>query len=313
MISYILLSPLRSFFFLGGLYILPSYLSESAKDLISKMLVTDSLKRITIEGIREHPWFLQDLPRYLSVPPRVGQHLEHIDSEVLNNVVGITGFPRDKIFKALKRGRRNHYTVAYHLIKDAEDVLDTSVVPQGQQDETVALAPSPASPVSGVIVPTHPSPGVGGGPRGVHPHPHPQQRHHSQPPASPMSSGPTDMVLQTPLVDGGGGQPVEHDGIGRDVAPRRWNVGIVLSRSDPAEAMLEVYRTLHKLQWRWKTPSNQTFQVRVLVNKPGLTKPVRLCLQLFKTSTGFNLDIHRLDGDMIPFLAICSQLYREIR
>lgn len=302
---------------------MPSYLSESAKDLISKMLVTDSLKRITIEGIRAHPWFLQDLPRYLAVPPRVGQHLENIDEAVLADVVARTRFPRDKIYKALKKGRRNHYTVAYHLIKDAQDELDTSVVSVKHQEEVTAaaMAGGPTSPVSGVVVPSHPSPGGGGGPRGVHPHHGPQGQQNQQPdhgtgdamarPASPaMSSGPTDMVLQTPQ---GEAAHAEQNGIGRDVAPRRWNVGIVVSRADPAEAMLEVYRTLHKLQWRWKTPSNQTFQVRVLVSKPGLAKPVRLCLQLFKTSTGFNLDIHRLEGDMIPFLAICSQLYREIR
>jgi serine/threonine protein kinase len=304
---------------------LPSYLSDSAKDLISKMLVTDSLKRITIEGIRSHPWFLQDLPRYLSVAPRVGQHLENIDEAVLANVVHRTRFPRDKIYKALKKGRRNHYTVAYHLIKDAQDELDTSVISLRHQEEAAAAAlnASPPSPVSSVVVPMHPSPGPGGGPRGTHNHhvptiplapQDPQQLRSGDGNAAPstpvLASGPTDMVLQTPRGEASAAE--QNDG-GRQLPPRRWNVGIVLSRLDPAEAMLEIYRTLHKLQWRWKTPSNQTFQVRVLVIKPGLVKPVRLCLQLFKTATGFNLDIHRLDGDMIPFLAVCAQLYHEIR
>lgn len=30
--------------------------SESAKDMISKLLVVDPAKRLTIEGVREHPW-----------------------------------------------------------------------------------------------------------------------------------------------------------------------------------------------------------------------------------------------------------------
>jgi hypothetical protein len=300
------------------------------------MLVTDSLKRITIEGIRNHPWFLQDLPRYLSVPIRVGQHLEHIDEAVLADVIARTHFPRDKIYKALKKGRRNHYTVAYHLIKDAQDELDTSVASEQHVKAAAAAVaaaaatataaatagsgslPNSASPISAIVVPSHPSPGPGGGPRATHPY---QPSRPEQPaPVSPTMSGPTDMVLQTPQIgvrrapqaQQMQSQHPEQDA-NRFMPTRRWNVGIVLSRTDAAEAMLEVYRTLHKLQWRWKTLSNQTFQVRVLVDKPGLSRPVRLCLQMFKTSTGFNLDIHRLDGDMVPFLAICSQLYREIR
>lgn len=311
----------------GGLYVLPAYLSDYAKDLISKMLITDSLKRITVEGIRAHPWFLQDLPRYLSVRPEVGQHLRQVDQTVLADVVRLTGFPRDKIYKALLKGRRNHYTVAYHLIKDAQDELDTSIVPQVEASAAAAQLRdmhNPSSPISSVIVPSHPSPGPGGGPSRI---PYQPQTNHPRPgvasraPFAPTTAPPpSDMMLSSTLSESSGSaahaQQLHHQhqlDANRFMPPRRWNVGIALSLRDPAEAMLEVYRTLHRLQWRWKTPSNQSFQIRVLVSKPDMARAVRLSLQLFKTASGFNLDLHLLDGDVFPYLAVCSQLYKEIR
>lgn len=33
------------------------------------MLLVDPMKRVTIPEIRQHPWFLNHLPRYLAVPP----------------------------------------------------------------------------------------------------------------------------------------------------------------------------------------------------------------------------------------------------
>lgn len=376
----------------GGIYILPSYLSECSKDLISKMLVTDPLKRMTIDDIRKHPWFLRDLPRYLAVAPRLGTHLEHIDDLVLSDVVKRMGFPREKIYRALKKGRRNHYTVAYHLIKDAQDELDTSVVseaefrnesssntafvprlerpqdvpPTSNVSPTVTSSPGGQSAVHATGSAHHPAP-VTPSPSGAHnSHRSAYQRenqhssnhdaapcalgssvtsstgnncsNHAMQPGTPMMTpnmessstatpGPTDMILQTPGVPRyvPGQHGVGANGISnvanivhgtpevlKSSPARHWSVGVRSMRSNPAELMMEIYRSLHQLQWRWKTPSNQSFQVRVLVNRTEFSHPVRLCLQLFKTSTGYSLDIHRLDGDMIAFFVVCSELMKEL-
>ncbi|CBQ70870.1 related to SNF1-carbon catabolite derepressing ser/thr protein kinase [Sporisorium reilianum SRZ2] len=54
----------------NGIYTLPSYLSQEARHLLSQMLVVDPVKRITIQEIRQHPWFNVDLPAYLRpLPP----------------------------------------------------------------------------------------------------------------------------------------------------------------------------------------------------------------------------------------------------
>ncbi|GJD06934.1 SNF1-related protein kinase catalytic subunit alpha KIN10 [Galdieria sulphuraria] len=104
----------------GGIYVLPSFLSEQVRDLISKMLVTDPVARITVENIRKHPWFLTKIPRYIALEENVSVHQTlHIDELVLKMVQDRTGFPRHKVVHALQRGKRNEYTVAYHLIKDS--------------------------------------------------------------------------------------------------------------------------------------------------------------------------------------------------
>lgn len=299
----------------GGIYILPSYLSDSSKDLIAKMLVTDPLKRINIEEIRRHPWFLEQLPRYLAVPVKVGSHLESIDEEVLSEVMRRTHFPREKVTNALRKGRRNHYTVAYHLIKDAQDELDTTLDPSVA---AMAAGSSVSGSNRGV---TSPYPGVN--PAAVPPN----MQHANGPgtspvPASPMitdqtnnagmesSPAPSVMALQTPLAHPGIGPSSSGD---RLFGEREWDVGIRCAQRNPADAMMEVYRALHVLQWRWKTPANQSFQIRALVEKAGLDRPIRLCLQLFKSSSGYQLDIQRIDGELIAYFVACSELMRELR
>lgn len=53
----------------SGNYHLPSHLSEDARYLLSRMLVVDPVRRITINEIRQLPWFNQNLPHYLQPLP----------------------------------------------------------------------------------------------------------------------------------------------------------------------------------------------------------------------------------------------------
>jgi len=49
-----------------GIYSLPNHLSEGARRLIAKMLITNSEERATVPQIFEDPWFKVDLPDYLN-------------------------------------------------------------------------------------------------------------------------------------------------------------------------------------------------------------------------------------------------------
>eukprot|EP01006_Ploeotia_vitrea_P055583 TRINITY_DN68013_c7_g1_i1.p1 TRINITY_DN68013_c7_g1~~TRINITY_DN68013_c7_g1_i1.p1 ORF type:complete len:678 (+),score=340.85 TRINITY_DN68013_c7_g1_i1:41-2074(+) len=115
----------------NGVYSIPSYISDDARDLIQKMLVVDPMKRITIAQIRQHRWFLADLPQYLSLSAE--QRIEEtqvIDDDVLKRVVQM-GFDGAQVLEALAMGpklltsrRMAKYTeyrqmaVAYNLILD---------------------------------------------------------------------------------------------------------------------------------------------------------------------------------------------------
>ncbi|OJJ04208.1 hypothetical protein ASPVEDRAFT_54423 [Aspergillus versicolor CBS 583.65] len=53
----------------AGNFHMPTYISSGAARLIRSMLQVHPVHRITIEAIREDPWFMQDLPSYLQPPP----------------------------------------------------------------------------------------------------------------------------------------------------------------------------------------------------------------------------------------------------
>jgi len=64
----------------SGFFYMPSHLTGMAKDLISRMLTVDPLKRITIKEIRQHPWFQVNLPAYLSLTTEEVDH-KYIEEE----------------------------------------------------------------------------------------------------------------------------------------------------------------------------------------------------------------------------------------
>ncbi|XP_051118778.1 SNF1-related protein kinase catalytic subunit alpha KIN10-like [Andrographis paniculata] len=102
----------------GGIYMLPSHLSASARDLIPRMLVVDPMKRMTIPEIRAHPWFQAHLPRYLAVPPPdTSQQAKKIDEDILQEVVKM-GFERAALVDSLRNRAQNEGTVTYYLLLD---------------------------------------------------------------------------------------------------------------------------------------------------------------------------------------------------
>jgi len=102
----------------GGIYTLPSHLSPGARDIIPRMLVVDPMKRMTIPEIRQHPWFREQLPRYLAVPPpETMQQAKKIDDDILLEVIKM-GFDRNHLIESLRNRLQNEATVAYYLLLD---------------------------------------------------------------------------------------------------------------------------------------------------------------------------------------------------
>ncbi|CAA0406316.1 unnamed protein product [Arabidopsis thaliana] len=101
-----------------GMYTLPNHLSHFARDLIPRMLMVDPTMRISITEIRQHPWFNNHLPLYLSIPPLdTIEQAKKIEEEIIQKVVNI-GFDRNQVVDSLVNRIQNEATVAYHLILD---------------------------------------------------------------------------------------------------------------------------------------------------------------------------------------------------
>ena len=85
-----------------GIYSTPSHLSDGARRLIAKMLVTNSEERATIPQIFEDPWFKIDLPDYLNPaggaslpPPKSPKEAQStLDETIIAKVAEVTPLKR---------------------------------------------------------------------------------------------------------------------------------------------------------------------------------------------------------------------------
>jgi len=62
-------------------YTIPSYvkISDECRDMMQKILVAEPEKRITVDGIKRHPWFLKDLPPGVA---EMNNHLPNVDADL---------------------------------------------------------------------------------------------------------------------------------------------------------------------------------------------------------------------------------------
>ncbi|CDH54751.1 snf1-like protein kinase ssp2 [Lichtheimia corymbifera JMRC:FSU:9682] len=111
----------------GGIYTMPSYLSPETKYLLTSMLVVDPMKRITIQEIRQNPWFNKNLPEYLMPLPDTEDELcRPVDDAIAHELSKKMGYPEDKVQKALHAPENNHIKVAYQLVIDHKRMLKES-------------------------------------------------------------------------------------------------------------------------------------------------------------------------------------------
>mmetsp|Transcript_13514 Transcript_13514/g.27625 ORF Transcript_13514/g.27625 Transcript_13514/m.27625 type:complete len:416 (-) Transcript_13514:289-1536(-) len=96
---------------------------------------------------------------------------------------------------------------------------------------------------------------------------------------------------------------------------QRWYHGIVCELSTPNDIMMELYRGMQILHWRWKRPAQFPYQIRVLIPMPSLPieEGIRINFQLYKTPSSFRLDVHRTHGNLNAFLFAIGRLLDLIR
>ncbi|GAB9468808.1 hypothetical protein Gpo141_00006115 [Globisporangium polare] len=336
----------------GGMYSLPSHLSEMARDLIPRMLVVDPMKRITIPEIRQHPWFQIDLPPYLQNPPEVVENETFkIDEDVIADCLALqfsTSVARDQLIELLHRRESHPLRVAYDLILDHKnakiridelrDVKTVSSKPKTfapSEPNTLLLpgrAPIPMA-ASPLITPSGDPRQFGGRhvpggfPNNFPGHPGPQQRLNAP---SGLAQG----------FDDGSGNPMNLSAMAAGAPTpkrRRWYLGIQ-SKKEPAHVMSEVYKALHVLHFEWivvapyrvkcrwqpkgfpthmpvaSGDAERDYEAQVKYQQLQAQSRIKIGLQLYKVQQHiYLLDFQRLDGNAFTYMNLCARIITELK
>lgn len=303
-----------------GKFKMPSYLSDTCKDLISQMLNIDPLKRITIPEIRYHPWFLENLPTTLA-EYLDGYDLEYdkiLDDTILNEMEDIYNMRksqlRDHILIGESEGKMNQYIVSYRLLYDRFQGEGVRVVPTKRKhsgsDDSIARSVAELS---------------------------------MSPPLNLRDEVPfiySDSQIN--VLDALKAQDLKNAKKSFTEYPlnhvhkkKLWYLGI-MSKRQPDEVMNEVFRVLKKFNFEWKVIHPYQIQARPLKTSAEINsyyehdillehsyeseQNVKLSLQLFKIKPkkGLNemmylLDIKNVEGHPITFFDQCSLLIEELK
>ena len=311
----------------GGIFTLPGHMSDEIKDLISRMLVVDPLQRITLPEIRRHRWFSESLPLYLSVTPdQIMSQFRALDEDVLSEVVMKIGFDRQELLEALQKQERNQMTVAYYLILDHKrrKMLGASPVLRAAQMGTQQQLQLQGA--GGEMLESAVAGGVADGAQ----HAAAAATGQPPPPAAHAAAAGQPPLPWPQQMGGGGGMALSPAGsVGGAVAApaRRWHLGVQSSLS-PADMMLEIFRTLRTLRFEWKIVAQYSLKCRPCTRPPieapaagtldassmAVRCKVKVGLQLYKIQDdSYLLDIRKVDGDVLPFMDVCSLLLGELK
>jgi len=265
----------------GGIYSIPSYVSPAARDLITKMLIVDPLKRITIAEIRKHPWFRQNLASYLALSAHQQiERTQNIDESIVKKVVA-SGYSRDRLLASLgygyhlltsprmaNRSEEREMALMYSLLLDQKRKLDQN------KDDIISE--------SEVKVP-----------------------------ASPM-----DELMQ--LQNYSLSLPVRSDAA--RACAGRWHLGR-WAKDDPQKIMNEVYRVLKLYNFEWKVQSLYRVKARypVALKTPDgrpcdVSQVLKLSIQVYKNPRNlYVVDIQKVYGQTFLFLDLCGRMTAEWR
>ncbi|KAI9719094.1 MAG: hypothetical protein M1812_003724 [Candelaria pacifica] len=147
-----------------GNFSVPNFLSSGAIDLIRRMLMVDPVRRISVQEIRQHPWFVKNLPEYLQLPveeffdtgvdpnkaidPKKlapGKSLavqEEIHASVIGKLGKTMGYAKDDVQEALGKDEPSAIKDAYLIVRENQ-AMQTNPQLTNHQDIRPWLAQSP--------------------------------------------------------------------------------------------------------------------------------------------------------------------------
>jgi len=303
----------------SGMYSLPSHLLPIPRDLIPRMLIVDPIKRITIAEIRNHLWFSQSIPAYLTLTPKqLEDQSERLDNDVIDQMTKLNLGPnvtKTKIAQALvqkrgKGGRRGivQLQVTYELLlgnkKTKERLMDCVAANQ----KLISTPPT--------FTPKHNgSPG------------------RSRTPSSALENLSSDA---TRILSGqastnhnlsnshhhnpGSTRNIQTTGLGSNVPikKRRWFLGIQ-SKKEPGHVMTEVYRALLQLGCEWKMLSSYGLHCKWCPPSEKSSSKldkfrVVMGLTLYKVQQNiYLLDFQRKEGDQFSFMMLGAMVIAQLK
>lgn len=115
-----------------GKYQMPNYISSDVEDIINRMLQPNPVKRITMREIKDHPWYLKNLPKYLQDLSLQNQRPSHtVDLEIVKKIIDVSlkviyesfvqlnlnlqGKSEEDIIKAIKEKKNTDFCGIYEL------------------------------------------------------------------------------------------------------------------------------------------------------------------------------------------------------
>jgi len=290
---------------------IPAFLSDGARSLIKQMLVVDPMKRIRISDIRNHPWFLKNLPPYLSISAEQRIERAHvIDPEVIDMVVRL-GFAPEQVYEAVKMGpdlstnkkyshmlEMRQMDVAYNLYLDRKRKHE-----QKATRNILAGLPGAAQGEAKLVSDQYLT----------------ATAVNQLPPAVTQPLGPTQNLTAVP-----NDQPQSEKPSKKQVA-RKWLLGLS-SKLDPQIIMKDVARVLQKNGFEWKVLTPYKLKARhifmpsipssALSSTPPVSLPthtVKIGLQLYRSKNLFVIDIQKLQGYLFPFMDLCASVVNDLQ
>lgn len=123
-----------------GNYHIPQFISKPAASIIKKMLQVNPVNRITVQEIRQDPWFTKNLPEYLKppveefidtgvdpskaidprslAPSKPAEVVEKLHNSVIGKLGKTMGYGREDVQQALSTDEPNAIKDAYLIVRE---------------------------------------------------------------------------------------------------------------------------------------------------------------------------------------------------
>lgn len=131
----------------AGAFQIPSSTPHGAADLIRRCLMVHPVQRIQIPEIRQHEWFVKDLPAYLSepvdefldtgvdpakaidpkqlAPGKPREVVERIHETVVSKLGATMGYPKEDVKDALSKDEPSAIKDAYLIVRENQLMMET--------------------------------------------------------------------------------------------------------------------------------------------------------------------------------------------